>query len=79
MISFVFFSPEACGNKVDPVYEALRFGTSLAQKAKRASGSESPQRNSVRSVSVSDSVDLSSMLVSCHGSGGDGDDATPLI
>uniref|UniRef100_A0A3Q3WVL7 Uncharacterized protein n=1 Tax=Mola mola TaxID=94237 RepID=A0A3Q3WVL7_MOLML len=35
-----------CGNKVDPVYEALRFGTSLAQKAKRASGSESPQRNS---------------------------------
>lgn len=41
--------PKACGNKVDPVYEALRFGTSLAQKAKRASGSESPHRNSVRS------------------------------
>uniref|UniRef100_A0A3Q1GE31 SH3 and cysteine rich domain n=1 Tax=Acanthochromis polyacanthus TaxID=80966 RepID=A0A3Q1GE31_9TELE len=40
--------PIACGNKVDPVYEALRFGTSLAQKAKRASGSESPHRNSVR-------------------------------
>ncbi|XP_029972518.1 SH3 and cysteine-rich domain-containing protein isoform X1 [Salarias fasciatus] len=38
--------PIACGNKVDPVYEALRFGTSLAQKAKRASGSESPRRNS---------------------------------
>ncbi|XP_054651491.1 SH3 and cysteine-rich domain-containing protein isoform X2 [Dunckerocampus dactyliophorus] len=38
--------PIACGNKVDPVYEALRFGTSLAQKAKRASGSDSPQRNS---------------------------------
>lgn len=38
--------PIACGNKVDPVYEALRFGTSLAQKAKRASGSESPNRNS---------------------------------
>ncbi|KAK1894321.1 SH3 and cysteine-rich domain containing protein [Dissostichus eleginoides] len=38
--------PIACGNKVDPVYEALRFGTSLAQKAKRPSGSESPQRNS---------------------------------
>ncbi|XP_028252069.1 SH3 and cysteine-rich domain-containing protein isoform X2 [Parambassis ranga] len=38
--------PIACGNKVDPVYEALRFGTSLAQKAKRASGSESPHRNS---------------------------------
>ncbi|XP_034058966.1 SH3 and cysteine-rich domain-containing protein-like [Gymnodraco acuticeps] len=37
--------PIACGNKVDPVYEALRFGTSLAQKAKRPSGSESPQRN----------------------------------
>ncbi|XP_061699918.1 SH3 and cysteine-rich domain-containing protein isoform X2 [Syngnathoides biaculeatus] len=39
--------PIACGNKVDPVYEALRFGTSLAQKAKRPSGSESPQRNSI--------------------------------
>nr|XP_019940224.1 PREDICTED: SH3 and cysteine-rich domain-containing protein isoform X4 [Paralichthys olivaceus] len=38
--------PIACGNKVDPVYEALRFGTSLAQKAKRPSGSESPHRNS---------------------------------
>ncbi|XP_077586623.1 SH3 and cysteine-rich domain-containing protein isoform X3 [Stigmatopora nigra] len=38
--------PIACGNKVDPVYEALRFGTSLAQKAKRASSSESPHRNS---------------------------------
>ncbi|KAG7223222.1 hypothetical protein CRUP_010273, partial [Coryphaenoides rupestris] len=40
--------PIACGNKVDPVYEALRMGTSLAQKAKRTSGSESPRRNSVR-------------------------------
>ncbi|XP_028673871.1 SH3 and cysteine-rich domain-containing protein [Erpetoichthys calabaricus] len=41
--------PIACGSKVDPVYEALRFGTSLAQKTKRSStgsGSESPQRNS---------------------------------
>ncbi|CAB1334935.1 unnamed protein product, partial [Coregonus sp. 'balchen'] len=38
--------PIACGSKVDPVYEALRFGTSLAQKNKRASGSESPHRNS---------------------------------
>uniref|UniRef100_A0A3P8UNG9 SH3 and cysteine rich domain n=1 Tax=Cynoglossus semilaevis TaxID=244447 RepID=A0A3P8UNG9_CYNSE len=37
----------SCGNKVDPVYEALRFGTSLAQKAKRASGSDSPHRNSL--------------------------------
>uniref|UniRef100_A0A3B4A903 Uncharacterized protein n=1 Tax=Periophthalmus magnuspinnatus TaxID=409849 RepID=A0A3B4A903_9GOBI len=36
-----------CGNKVDPVYEALRFGTSLAQKAKRASGSETPHHNSL--------------------------------
>uniref|UniRef100_A0A3B3BV73 SH3 and cysteine rich domain n=1 Tax=Oryzias melastigma TaxID=30732 RepID=A0A3B3BV73_ORYME len=44
--------PIACGNKVDPVYEALRFGTSLAQKAKRASGSDSPNRNSVRTQSV---------------------------
>lgn len=47
VILSLFFS-EACGNKVDPVYEALRFGTSLAQKAKRPSGSESPQRDSVR-------------------------------
>ncbi|XP_023690454.2 SH3 and cysteine-rich domain-containing protein [Paramormyrops kingsleyae] len=39
--------PIACGSKVDPVYEALRFGTSLAQKTKRTStGSESPHRNS---------------------------------
>ncbi|XP_026882896.2 LOW QUALITY PROTEIN: SH3 and cysteine-rich domain-containing protein [Electrophorus electricus] len=37
--------PIACGSKVDPVYETLRFGTSLAQKTKRTSGSESP-RNS---------------------------------
>lgn len=47
LLSCWFFS-KACGNKVDPVYEALRFGTSLAQKAKRASGSESPHGNSVR-------------------------------
>lgn len=46
------FLPQACGNKVDPVYEALRFGTSLAQKAKRASGSESPHRNSVRKMVI---------------------------
>ncbi|XP_046711902.1 SH3 and cysteine-rich domain-containing protein isoform X3 [Silurus meridionalis] len=38
--------PIACGSKVDPVYEALRFGTSLAQKTKRPSGSDSPPRNS---------------------------------
>ncbi|XP_036398440.1 SH3 and cysteine-rich domain-containing protein [Megalops cyprinoides] len=41
--------PIACGSKVDPVYEALRFGTSLAQKTKRTStgsGSDSPHRNS---------------------------------
>uniref|UniRef100_A0A673L3K4 SH3 and cysteine rich domain n=1 Tax=Sinocyclocheilus rhinocerous TaxID=307959 RepID=A0A673L3K4_9TELE len=30
--------PIACGSKVDPVYETLRFGTSLAQKTKRTSG-----------------------------------------
>nr|XP_020820114.1 SH3 and cysteine-rich domain-containing protein isoform X4 [Phascolarctos cinereus] len=42
--------PIACGNKVDPVYEALRFGTSLAQKTKKGSsgsGSSSPNRNSI--------------------------------
>ncbi|XP_067837402.1 SH3 and cysteine-rich domain-containing protein isoform X1 [Heptranchias perlo] len=41
--------PIACGSKVDPVYEALRFGTSLAQRTKKSgsgSGSDSPQRNS---------------------------------
>ncbi|XP_040289277.1 SH3 and cysteine-rich domain-containing protein [Bufo bufo] len=41
--------PIACGNKVDPVYETLRFGTSLAQKNKKSSsgsGSDSPNRNS---------------------------------
>ncbi|XP_026580119.1 SH3 and cysteine-rich domain-containing protein-like, partial [Pseudonaja textilis] len=38
-----------CGNKVDPVYETLRFGTSLAQKTKKGSigsSSDSPKRNS---------------------------------
>jgi len=43
-------SVAACGNKVDPVYETLRFGTSLAQKTKKGSsgsGSDSPNRNSV--------------------------------
>ncbi|XP_074140692.1 SH3 and cysteine-rich domain-containing protein [Sminthopsis crassicaudata] len=42
--------PIACGNKVDPVYETLRFGTSLAQKTKKSSsgsGSSSPNRNSI--------------------------------
>lgn len=48
----VCFPPSiaACGNKVDPVYETLRFGTSLAQKTKKGSsgsGSDSPNRNSV--------------------------------
>ncbi|XP_063308110.1 SH3 and cysteine-rich domain-containing protein isoform X2 [Pelobates fuscus] len=41
--------PIACGNKVDPVYETLRFGTSLAQKNKKSSsgsGSDSPNMNS---------------------------------
>ncbi|KAM7063710.1 SH3 and cysteine-rich domain-containing protein isoform 1-T1 [Molossus nigricans] len=41
--------PIACGNKVDPVYEALRFGTSLAQRTKKSSsgsGSDSPHRTS---------------------------------
>ncbi|XP_076985969.1 SH3 and cysteine-rich domain-containing protein isoform X2 [Tamandua tetradactyla] len=41
--------PIACGNKVDPVYETLRFGTSLAQRTKKSSsgsGSESPHRTS---------------------------------
>lgn len=47
-----FLFSKACGNKVDPVYEALRFGTSLAQRAKRTSGSESPHRKSVRTASV---------------------------
>ncbi|XP_075405031.1 SH3 and cysteine-rich domain-containing protein isoform X2 [Tenrec ecaudatus] len=39
----------ACGNKVDPVYETLRFGTSLAQRTKKGSsgsGSDSPPRTS---------------------------------
>ncbi|XP_075405030.1 SH3 and cysteine-rich domain-containing protein isoform X1 [Tenrec ecaudatus] len=41
--------PIACGNKVDPVYETLRFGTSLAQRTKKGSsgsGSDSPPRTS---------------------------------
>ncbi|KAG8521539.1 SH3 and cysteine-rich domain-containing protein [Galemys pyrenaicus] len=41
--------PIACGNKVDPVYETLRFGTSLAQRTKKGSsgsGSDSPHGTS---------------------------------
>ncbi|XP_038628611.1 SH3 and cysteine-rich domain-containing protein [Tachyglossus aculeatus] len=53
--------PIACGNKVDPVYETLRFGTSLAQKTKRGSsgtGSDSPNRNSTSDlVEVPEEVD----------------------
>uniref|UniRef100_A0A671QQL8 SH3 and cysteine-rich domain-containing protein-like n=1 Tax=Sinocyclocheilus anshuiensis TaxID=1608454 RepID=A0A671QQL8_9TELE len=52
--------PIACGSKVDPVYETLRFGTSLAQKTKRTSGSESPQRNSVRNTCSVYSVTINS-------------------
>ncbi|CDQ89989.1 unnamed protein product [Oncorhynchus mykiss] len=48
--------PIACGSKVDPVYEALRFGTSLAQKNKRASGFESPHRNSVRTTTTTQCI-----------------------
>ncbi|KAJ7989211.1 hypothetical protein DPEC_G00317150 [Dallia pectoralis] len=44
--------PIACGSKVDPVYEALRFGTSLAQRNKRTSGSDSPHRMSADLVQV---------------------------
>ncbi|XP_067609819.1 SH3 and cysteine-rich domain-containing protein isoform X5 [Pseudorca crassidens] len=42
--------PIACGNKVDPVYETLRFGTSLAQRTKKGSsgsGSSSPPGTSI--------------------------------
>ncbi|XP_013011963.1 SH3 and cysteine-rich domain-containing protein isoform X2 [Cavia porcellus] len=53
--------PIACGNKVDPVYEALRFGTSLAQRTKKGSsgsGCESPHRTSTSDlVEVPEEVD----------------------
>uniref|UniRef100_G1NH77 SH3 and cysteine-rich domain-containing protein n=2 Tax=Meleagris gallopavo TaxID=9103 RepID=G1NH77_MELGA len=59
--------PIACGNKVDPVYETLRFGTSLAQKTKKGSsgsGSDSPNRNSTADLAevpeeADSSLDLS--------------------
>ncbi|XP_055489414.1 SH3 and cysteine-rich domain-containing protein [Leucoraja erinacea] len=38
--------PIACSSKVDPVYETLRFGTSLAQRSKKSSfGSDSSQHH----------------------------------
>ncbi|XP_078254577.1 SH3 and cysteine-rich domain-containing protein [Rhinoraja longicauda] len=38
--------PIACSSKVDPVYETLRFGTSLAQRSKKSGlGSDSPQHH----------------------------------
>ncbi|XP_074168740.1 SH3 and cysteine-rich domain-containing protein isoform X2 [Rhinolophus sinicus] len=53
--------PIACGNKVDPVYETLRFGTSLAQRTKKSSsgsGSDSPHRTSTSDlVEVPEEVD----------------------
>ncbi|XP_055985435.1 SH3 and cysteine-rich domain-containing protein isoform X2 [Sorex fumeus] len=53
--------PIACGNKVDPVYETLRFGTSLAQRTKKGSsgsGSDSPHRTSTSDlVEVPEEVD----------------------
>ncbi|XP_078542003.1 SH3 and cysteine-rich domain-containing protein isoform X1 [Lissotriton helveticus] len=58
--------PIACGNKVDPVYETLRFGTSLAQKNKKGStgsGSDSPNRNSTSDLAeVPEEGDSSSLL-----------------
>ncbi|XP_075683078.1 SH3 and cysteine-rich domain-containing protein isoform X1 [Rhinoderma darwinii] len=58
--------PIACGNKVDPVYETLRFGTSLAQKNKKSSsgsGSDSPNRSSTTDlVEVPEEGDASYLL-----------------
>ncbi|XP_075068731.1 SH3 and cysteine-rich domain-containing protein [Mixophyes fleayi] len=58
--------PIACGNKVDPVYETLRFGTSLAQKNKKSSsgsGSESPNRSSTTDLAeVPEEGDASYLL-----------------
>ncbi|XP_053324119.1 SH3 and cysteine-rich domain-containing protein [Spea bombifrons] len=62
--------PIACGNKVDPVYETLRFGTSLAQKNKKTvcgSGSESPNRNSTTDLAeVPEEGDCSLSLDICE-------------
>ncbi|XP_072108604.1 SH3 and cysteine-rich domain-containing protein isoform X1 [Mobula birostris] len=39
--------PIACTSKIDPVYETLRFGTSLAQRSKKSgTGSDSPPHTS---------------------------------
>ncbi|XP_068414687.1 SH3 and cysteine-rich domain-containing protein isoform X2 [Eschrichtius robustus] len=48
--------PIACGNKVDPVYETLRFGTSLAQRTKK--GSSGSGSNSPHGTSISDLVEV---------------------
>ncbi|XP_067416946.1 SH3 and cysteine-rich domain-containing protein [Emydura macquarii macquarii] len=59
--------PIACGNKVDPVYETLRFGTSLAQKTKKGSsgsGSDSPKRNSTSDLAeVPEEADGSGSMI----------------
>ncbi|XP_029445564.1 SH3 and cysteine-rich domain-containing protein-like [Rhinatrema bivittatum] len=58
--------PIACGNKVDPIYETLRFGTSLAQKNKKGSsgsGSDSPNKSSTLDLAeVPEESDGSSTL-----------------
>ncbi|XP_059966087.1 SH3 and cysteine-rich domain-containing protein isoform X2 [Mesoplodon densirostris] len=48
--------PIACGNKVDPVYETLRFGTSLAQRTKK--GSSGSGSSSPHGTSISDLVEV---------------------
>lgn len=65
------FAPSvaACGNKVDPVYETLRFGTSLAQKTKKGSsgsGSDSPNRNSVSIPHLSSVFSLEEQQIFIH-------------
>lgn len=58
-LKWAFSSFAACGNKVDPVYETLRFGTSLAQRTKKSSsgsGSDSPHRTSVNVLCLLQSI-----------------------
>ncbi|XP_062898428.1 SH3 and cysteine-rich domain-containing protein isoform X2 [Mobula hypostoma] len=49
--------PIACTSKIDPVYETLRFGTSLAQRSKKSgTGSDSPPHTSLKEPGNKDTL-----------------------
>ncbi|XP_072343531.1 SH3 and cysteine-rich domain-containing protein 2-like [Scyliorhinus torazame] len=69
--------PIATSSKVDPVYEALRFGTSLAQMSRSSFGSfsESPTKHLGENGDIAEEPDLST---NCSEKSESQEDTTPL-